>query len=188
MYILLYHSSIFFGDLVSREGVRPDPRKLEAIQKLQLPKTKCELQSFLGMASYISKYTPEAVQVCKSLCELISIRCDYKWHQCHLDAFNKAKKLMNKDCYFHVYNPNKPLFIETDASKVRLGGALLQTEEKLKESEIEDDTLPMTFQLKPAAYALKISNEHRTKLFIFFLFSFFFFISFHFSVIILGDV
>ena len=48
-----------------------------------------------------------------------------------------------------------PLFIETDASKVGVGGVLLLAEENLKESEIEDDTLPMTFQLKPVAYASK---------------------------------
>ena len=48
---------------------------------------------------------------------------------------------MNKDCYLCFYNPNKSLFIETDARKFRLGGALLQTEEDLKENEIEDDTL-----------------------------------------------
>ena len=57
----------FFGELVSRKGVKPDLMKLEAIQNLQLPRTKCELQSFLGMINYISKYTPGAAQVCKSL-------------------------------------------------------------------------------------------------------------------------
>ena len=135
--------------------MKPDSRKLEAIQKLQLPKTKHELQSFLGMINYISKYTPEAPQVCKPLCELISIQSDYNWHQHHTDTFNKAKTLVNKDCYLCFYNPNKSLLIETDASKVGLGQAMLQTEEDLKESKIEDDTLPMTFQLKPVAYASK---------------------------------
>ena len=36
----------FFGELVSRKGVKPDLMKLEAIQNLQLPRTKRELQSF----------------------------------------------------------------------------------------------------------------------------------------------
>ena len=109
------------------------------------------------MINYISKYTPEVVQVCKPLCEPISIQSDYKWYQHCTDAFNKAKTLVNKDCYLTFYNPNKPPFIETDASKVKLGRSLLQTEEDLKEYEIEDDTLtlPMAFQLKPVAYASK---------------------------------
>ena len=135
--------------------MKPDLRKLEAIQNLQLPKTKHELQSFLGMINYIHKYTPEAVQVCKPLHELISIQSDYKRYQHHTDAFNKAKTLMNKDCYLCFYNPNKSLFIETDASKVRLGRALLQTEKDLKEYEIEYYTLPMLFQLKAVMYASK---------------------------------
>ena len=71
----IFHGTIapFLGVLVSRKGVKPDLRKLEAIQKLQLPKAKHELQSFLGMINYISKYTTEVAQVCKPLCELISI-------------------------------------------------------------------------------------------------------------------
>ena len=53
--------------------MKADLRKLEAIQKLQLPKTKHKLQRSLGLINYISKYTPEAVQVCKPLHELSSI-------------------------------------------------------------------------------------------------------------------
>ena len=46
--IILCTIALFFGELVSRKGVKPDLMKLEAIQNLQLPRTKCELQSFLG--------------------------------------------------------------------------------------------------------------------------------------------
>ena len=120
----------FFGELVSRQVVKPDPKTIKAIQNLKQPKTKCELQSFLGMINYISKYTAEASQVCKPLRELISIRSDYKWHQHLTDAFNKAKNLVNKDCCLCYYNPNKSLFIETDASRVGLGVVLLQMDDK----------------------------------------------------------
>ena len=45
----IFHCTItpFFGELVSRKDVKPDLRKLEAIQNVQLPKTKHDLQSFL---------------------------------------------------------------------------------------------------------------------------------------------
>ena len=147
----------FFGELVSRKGVKPDPKKIKAIQNLKQPKTKHELQSFLGMINYISKYTPEAAQVCKPLRELISIQSDYKWHQHPTDAFNKAKNLVNKDCCLHYYNPRKSLFIETDTSKVGLGAVLLQMDDKehVYEEYLTDDTLPKTFQFQPVAYASK---------------------------------
>ena len=70
----------FFGELVYRKDMKSDPRKLEAIQSLQLPKTKHEFQRFLGMINYFSKYTTEAVQICKPLHELISIWSGYKWY------------------------------------------------------------------------------------------------------------
>ena len=62
---------------------------------------------------------------------------------------------MNKDCCLRYYNPNLAVFIESDASKVGLGSALLQMEKPCYENDITDDTLPESFQLKPVAYASK---------------------------------
>ena len=62
---------------------------------------------------------------------------------------------MNKDCCLRYYNPNLAVFIESDASKVGLGAALLQTEKPCYENDITDDTLLESFQLKPVAYASK---------------------------------
>ena len=64
---------------------------------------------------------------------------------------------MNKDCCLHYYNPKKSLFIETDASKVGLGAALLQMDDKecVYEEDLTDDTLSKMFQFQPVAYALK---------------------------------
>ena len=109
------------------------------------------------MINYISQYTPEAAQVCKPLRELVSIQSDYKWHQHHTDAFNKAKNLVNKDCCLCYYNSKKSLFIETHASKVGLGVALLQMDDKehVYEEDLTDDTLPKTFQFQAVAYASK---------------------------------
>ena len=39
----------FFEAVYSREGVEPDPRKIQGIEKMTPPETKQQLQSFLGM-------------------------------------------------------------------------------------------------------------------------------------------
>ena len=47
----------FFGH-VSREGIKPDPKKIEAVKTMMTPTSKLELQSFLGLCNYLAIYVP----------------------------------------------------------------------------------------------------------------------------------
>ena len=38
----------FFGAVYSRDGVEPDPKKIQGIEEMTPPETKQQLQSFLG--------------------------------------------------------------------------------------------------------------------------------------------
>ena len=49
-------SVMFFGCLYDRNGIRPDPAKVEAIQAMPAPTCLCELQEFIGMVTYLSKF------------------------------------------------------------------------------------------------------------------------------------
>ena len=44
----------FYGVTLSKDGVKPDPRKVEAIKTLPEPKSEALLQLFLGMVNYLS--------------------------------------------------------------------------------------------------------------------------------------
>ncbi|KAK2717929.1 hypothetical protein QYM36_006651 [Artemia franciscana] len=44
----------YFGHIISKEGIKPDPKKLNAIEKMQSPTTKKELQTLLGMLNFLS--------------------------------------------------------------------------------------------------------------------------------------
>ena len=63
---------LFFGKVVSREGVQPDPRKIKAMTKMPAPKNKKELQAFLGIINYLGRFSPSTAEVCKPLCKLTS--------------------------------------------------------------------------------------------------------------------
>ena len=45
----------FIGDLVTTDGVKPDPKKVAAINNMPRPENKQELQRFLGMVTYLAK-------------------------------------------------------------------------------------------------------------------------------------
>ena len=46
----------FFGCLYDNNGIRPDPPKAEAIQAMPAPTHLCELQEFIWMVTYLSKF------------------------------------------------------------------------------------------------------------------------------------
>ena len=46
-------SCSLFGEIYTPQGVKPDPKNVEAIKKMQAPSTKQELHSFLGMINYL---------------------------------------------------------------------------------------------------------------------------------------
>ena len=57
----------FLWEIISRHGVKPDPHKRFVLSETSLPKFKKELQSFMGIMNYLSKYSP-ATTKCASPC------------------------------------------------------------------------------------------------------------------------
>ena len=57
----------FFGEVVSRQGVQPDPQKVRTLTEMPAPKSKRGLQSFLGIINYLGKFSPGTKEVCNPL-------------------------------------------------------------------------------------------------------------------------
>ena len=54
---------VFLGHIISSEGIRVDPSKTDAITKMFVPQSLTELQRFLGMVNYLSKFIPNLAEV-----------------------------------------------------------------------------------------------------------------------------
>ena len=57
----------FLGQMVDRNGIRPDPDKVKAIQEMPPPRNVSELQRFLGMINQQSKFSPSLAENTKPL-------------------------------------------------------------------------------------------------------------------------
>ena len=55
-----------FGEVVSRDGMQPDPRKISTLTEMPTPKNKEELEAFLGIINYLRKFSPDTVEVCET--------------------------------------------------------------------------------------------------------------------------
>lgn len=49
----------YFGHRLTREGIRADPNKDKAIREMAPPGSKAELETILGMVTYLSRFTPD---------------------------------------------------------------------------------------------------------------------------------
>ena len=61
----------FFGLILLRQGVSPDPAKIEALRKLPEPRDEKLLQSFLGMVNYWLRFDPNIANLTHNLRELL---------------------------------------------------------------------------------------------------------------------
>ena len=52
------HEISYVGHILTKDGLKPDPKKTEAITEMPSPQNKEELQRFLGMLTYLTKFIP----------------------------------------------------------------------------------------------------------------------------------
>ena len=116
----------FFGLVLSRNGVSPDPAKIQALKSLPKPKDEKLLQSFLGMVNYLSRFDPNIANMTHNLRDLLKKGSDLKWTDIHSLDFKRIIETLSKEGkVLKYYRPELKLYIETDASGKGIGMALL---------------------------------------------------------------
>ena len=81
----------FFGHRLTPEGIRVNPKKIEAIIQMDPPLNVANLQSFNGMVNYLKKFSP----VLSELSEPLRRLCKSNGHESlnnrvHLSLLNKS--------------------------------------------------------------------------------------------------
>ena len=87
----------FFSHTISREEIKPDPKKVEAIKTMTTPTSKPELQSFLGLCNYLSIYVPSLSLVLQPLCELTKKDTVFQWSSQYDTLYQCAKDHILED-------------------------------------------------------------------------------------------
>ena len=121
----------FFGLILTREGIIPDPAKIKALRNLPEPKDEKLLQLFLGMVNYLSRFKPNVANLTHNLRDLLKKGSDSTWTDVHSIDFKRIIEAMCKEGkMLRYYRPELDLFIEMDASGKGIGMALLQSEDQ----------------------------------------------------------
>ena len=99
----------FFGEVILRKGVQPDPQKLKALTDMPVPNNKKELQAFLCIINYLGTFSPGTADVCDPLHKLTSSKVIWTWNASYQALFNKAKSLIKPDMCMKFYDDTKLL-------------------------------------------------------------------------------
>ena len=118
----------FFGAIYSREGVEPDPKKIQGIEEMTAPETKQQLQSFLGMVTYMGNFIPHLSHHTEPLRQLLKKDVMFYWDDQLTRSFQEIKHLLKKATSkpLGYYDQRKAVIVQADASLRGLGACLIQ--------------------------------------------------------------
>ena len=78
----------FWGFKVNKNGIKPDPNKVQAVQEAGRPTFKDELRSFLYMIRSNGTFIPDLDAATTNLRELTKQNAVFKWTETHKKSFN----------------------------------------------------------------------------------------------------
>ncbi|GBP67400.1 Transposon Tf2-11 polyprotein [Eumeta japonica] len=117
---------------MSAEGVRPLGKYVSTIKEFRAPKTTGELQSFLGLVNFVSKWIPNYATVTEPLKTLLRNKNGDRtniaelWGLEQQQCFESLKEIMTNISSLGYYDENDRTIVIADASPVALGGVLVQ--------------------------------------------------------------
>ncbi len=113
-------------------GLKPRKKKIDAVLKMEAPKTLKELRGFIGMVNYYRDMWPHGAHILTQLMLQTGApkkgqpQQKYVWTEEMQAAFNQMKALMAMDVLCTYPNHNKPFHIYTNAFDYQLGSCIMQ--------------------------------------------------------------
>ena len=135
-------SLLYLGHAVSEDGIRTDPKKIEAVLQLPIPVTVTDVRSFLGLTNYYRRFLKGYSKITRPLTDLISKEnADKKkapvvWTSVCQEAFDQLKKLCTEAPVLAYPDFTKPFKLHIDACDKGLGAILYQDQADGKEKPI----------------------------------------------------
>jgi len=169
---------LFFGHIVSASGFRPDPQKVDLINNMDPFTSLADLQPFLGLTQFLSRYVPNLASHSPALWDLTKGSSEFLWQPHHQLAVDKIKEAISSTNLLKYFDGRKPVTIQVDASLHALGATLFQdkgpieyrskllTEKGSRYSNIEREMLAVVNGLEKFHYyaygrQVTVETEHK---------------------------
>jgi transposase InsO family protein len=146
----------YVGHQLTGQGLKPTEERIRAIAGIREPEGVPELETILGMITYVGKFIPNLSDITAPLRKLKTSQ-EWKWEVEHAEALQKVKDILVTRPLLRYYQVNKPVTLTVDASMKGLGAALIQddgvvayasralTQTEERYAQIEKEALAVVF-------------------------------------------
>lgn len=140
----LKHETAYLGHVITRQGIKPNPDKIVAIQKYPIPKTTKEIKGFLGLLGYYRRFIPDFAKITKPMTSKLKKGASLTVTPDYAQCFEHCKTLLTNDPILQYPDFTRDFILTTDASNFAIGAVLSQ-------GPVGAD--------KPVAYASRTLND-----------------------------
>ncbi|XP_044262773.1 uncharacterized protein LOC123010135 [Tribolium madens] len=122
----LHDTVEYLGHKISVDGVRPGRRKIQAVVNFPTPQNVHNVRQFVGLASYFGKFINNFAVLARPLTDLTKQNVGWRWGDMEQKSFDKLKALLVDRPVLAIYDPKAVTELHTVASKLGIGGVLIQ--------------------------------------------------------------
>lgn len=134
----------YLGHVISKNGIKANPKKLEVIKNYPIPQNVKKVQSFLGLCSYFRRYVRNFARISKPLSMLLKKEQPFLWTHLQQKSFEELKQALIDQVILSFPDFEQLFYVTTDASDIAIGAMLSQ-------GELPND--------KPIFFFSKVLNE-----------------------------
>eukprot|EP00253_Pinus_taeda_P011509 PITA_11509 len=114
------------GHIISKDGIRIDPARVEAIQKLEQPRSKKEIQSFNGKLNFLRRFIPNLAEHLREITNMLKKDSELKWTEEAVKSFNLVKLILSSAPTLISPDYTQDFILFSFASEHTLAAVLMQ--------------------------------------------------------------
>lgn len=118
----------YLGYEISESGLRPGTKKIQAVADFPRPTNAHQIRQFIGLASFFRRFVYNFATIVRPLTKLTKADARWSWGTDQETAFQCIKNKLVTRPLLALYNPQFETEVHCDASKIGIGGVLLQKE------------------------------------------------------------
>ncbi|KAI3715043.1 hypothetical protein L6452_22009 [Arctium lappa] len=155
----------FVGHVVTKDGVKVDPAKIEVMMNWEPPKRPSKIRSFLGLAGYYRRFIHDFSKIASSLTALTKKNVKFVWTESQEKTFLTLQRKLCEAPILSFPEGSEDFVVYSDASKVGLGCVLMQRGKVIayasRQLKVHEKNYPThDLELAVVVFALKLGRHY----------------------------